>query len=298
MLMAEGTTPFWIEYVGVMCVHLVGAVMNGFLIVLYLFGGKHMLADRIDKIVLALLVVCCLWSVITNIRLFVELSHPDLAYLGPVTGATSSLVITLLIGINALLALERYFISRGTEQHVSAKYHIASMSFSGTICLIVLGVFVTSPSAGGTWPDARPQYFIWLATVLTGFSVASVVIVYSYASTFFFLAAQLKQAMSTQRVDKWRTVMQRRLLVNSIIMSVSLLFFYSPQIACFIVFGAKILSPTSPEGLTLTAWAFLILALDVIASPALIMYFLNPIKRYRTGSSSDSDDELELDDDY
>ncbi|KAI9332969.1 hypothetical protein BDR26DRAFT_619273 [Obelidium mucronatum] len=126
-----------------MGLHLIGAVLNGFIALLYIFGGRHMLADRIDKIVLGLLVICCLWSIATNARLFVDLSYPD-ASVGSITGATSSIVITLLVGANVLLAMERYFISRGTSPSASAKYHIASMSFSSLLCAVIIGVFATS----------------------------------------------------------------------------------------------------------------------------------------------------------
>ncbi|ORY40391.1 hypothetical protein BCR33DRAFT_363811 [Rhizoclosmatium globosum] len=178
------------------------------------------------------------------------------------------------------------------------------MIFTAALCVSLAAVYGTSTTNISVMPDSKAdqiQFIVWLITISAGCLVAFPVIIYCYASTYRYLSAQLREAMSNVRIDKWESMMQKRLLFNSITMALSVVLCYLPNVVVIVLYSAKVVDAASLTGKWLAVIAFFALALDVVITPILIMYFMNPIKRFRSGGMEDENEaegEFELESEY
>ncbi|KAJ3031241.1 UNVERIFIED_CONTAM: hypothetical protein HDU68_005580 [Siphonaria sp. JEL0065] len=141
------------------------------------------------------------------------------------------------------------------------------------ICL-----FVTSVSTNGIWPDDLLQLVLWMTVVSVGFLVTMPTILFCYISTYIFITKALQETL-THSTDRFRIILQKRVLLNCFIMSGTVFVCYIPQIIYFVLLGTKVIV----EGTTADSWANAVqqqfIALDPVLAPILVMYFMKPTTR-------------------
>ncbi|KAJ3070116.1 hypothetical protein HDU98_006834 [Podochytrium sp. JEL0797] len=240
------------------------------------------LLNRIDLIYAFLMFVCFLWSV-TEVALFAVWGNPDELVSAPKTrnqiiAATRSLPICLTIAGNIQLALERYSIFREVSWKSIRLTVYAYIAFAFCIIAVMITCFFTSPCSNQIFPDLEIQMILWVASASLGFLVGFASIIYFYSSTYSFIKKKLTTTLSDHHVDTLRMLLQRHVLRSSIIMTAGTLICYLPESVAITMLSMGLLNMNSVTGIVVVAVCFELVSLDVIITPALIVYFSEPLK--------------------
>ncbi|KAI9332971.1 hypothetical protein BDR26DRAFT_868746 [Obelidium mucronatum] len=279
----SNTPSFYLQYALTLPTFLLGICLNLWTL-FKIFSNRQELSDTIDYIVTALIAVCLLWSLSCVSRMIALLFVGATVFMNTAATLEINIVITLLLGIQSLLALERFFIVRQEipKSTVSATLS-ASMAFTG--CIVVI-----FSSERGIWPDDSVQFWIWVVVVSVGFIVALTVVLFCYYSTYNHIRKSLKAAMN-HHGETLRILLERRVLVNCLMMSASVIVCYVPQIIYFTLLGFNVFG----QNQGLENWMFALqlqfVAFDPVLAPLLVMCFMKP----STGDRRDSRECLDID---
>ncbi|KAI8614355.1 hypothetical protein BC830DRAFT_1127717 [Chytriomyces sp. MP71] len=280
----------WNSYIAVFAA---GLLLNGWMVFTALYHRKRVLLDRLDRVMLYILIICVFWS-------FFSAINGILYDLGQVTNLErnwyaicSSGLIGILVVANLALAAERFCLICQKSSQYERRTMIAVLLFLACHLISVLVVFIQAPSTDGVIPGDHNVAIVWAWCLLFGFVVANTFIFALYAATFKFSAQTLEQNNSLVEIiarsgsvkfvdsegglinssDLYKTLLetQKKLLINSLIMSSVIAILYIPIIVFIIV---TVLSNAREEtGICLGYLGKFFVACDVLASPVLILYF-------------------------
>ncbi|KAJ3287011.1 hypothetical protein HDU79_006020 [Rhizoclosmatium sp. JEL0117] len=241
-----------------------------------------LLTQRIDFIYTTLLTFCFFWSSAYTAKYIafpvwnqVE-KNPD--SMNQFLAALSTIPVSLMISTNVLLAMERYCIIRELPWSKCKYYFFASISFSTTLIIIYLSIFTTSTCSNGVFPDTKPQMYIWILTNSIGFITGFGAIIYCYTATYKFIKRRISETLADHHVDQVRVLLQRKVLRNSILMTIGVLICYIPESIAMGFMSAKVLRRDTVVGAVLIAISYASMLADTIVTPCLILYFSAPLR--------------------
>ncbi|KAJ3287012.1 hypothetical protein HDU79_006021 [Rhizoclosmatium sp. JEL0117] len=248
-----------------------GIILNLFLLVIVILNRKTLLSSRIDQIYTLLLTLCLTWSTLSSTKLLVWGTGYG-TVLNQLNAAGSSLPVCTIIGANCLLAMERYAIVR------DAAWVKMRWLFLGVIVLTtgVFGAmvfsFATSPCSNGIYPDYMLQRWVWVVSAAVGFLGGFPIIVVSYSLAYVHMRQQLDKAAANHHVNVIRMAVQRKVLRNSIIMSIGVIGCYLPAwLVIALVAGGAFQGDLTVT--VVTQLAFAMMLADVLLTPCLVLHF-------------------------
>ncbi|KAJ3070117.1 hypothetical protein HDU98_006835 [Podochytrium sp. JEL0797] len=262
--------------------YCLGVLINGVFLAVMIRKRKTLLQTRIDLIYAFLMFVCFVWSV-TEVLLFAVWGNSDELISGPETmnqiiATIQSLPVCLMISGNVQLALERYSILREVPWKSIRTTVYSYIAFAIAVTTTMLASFFTSPCSNQIFPDHKPQLLAWVISASLGFLVGFASIIYFYASTYSFIKQKLATNLADHHVDNLRMLLQRKVLRNSIIMTAGTLICYVPESIAITMLSMRLLNKNSVGGVVAISLCFEMVSLDVIVTPALILYFSEPLK--------------------
>ncbi|KAJ3231229.1 hypothetical protein HDU81_003922 [Chytriomyces hyalinus] len=291
------------NYVGVVPIFLMGALFNGFVMVTILLNKKKLLVSRLDQFMFLLIVVFFLWSVACFVEFFASLVA--ISVQGYIAEAIiSSFSIVMIFCVNLLLALERYFLIMGTPAHLCERIITGVIVMVGILCGLILGIFVRTAID----MDHAELVESWSLTMYGALLIISTAVVVVYVRTYFRSSRLVRESLGLSKkkglVARIRTIhrkhgnvslgddvsesdasggmdavsvaIERRILFNSIVMASSLILCYLPGIILQVIPNVLHLRPE-----VAVFWSNVSevsLSLDVLITPALILYFRRDIR--------------------
>ncbi|KAI9332968.1 hypothetical protein BDR26DRAFT_868741 [Obelidium mucronatum] len=231
----------------------IGVLMNGCLLFVILSRQKELLANRINYIYTSLVVICFAWSCVSLVKYGAGKSSQLWSSLD------SSIMITLLIGVISSLSIV---------------YLAAAAGFT----LIILILLIYSLCAAKATTDAYPvfpstEFTIWLSTTSFGAVCGFGSIIYLYTSTYFLIKQKLETSFADYNAGDLNLILSRKILKNSIVMTVAVLGCHLPNSIVIPLAGAQVVSDWVP-----TSIGYLFSALDNLITPFLVVYFSQPVR--------------------
>ncbi|KAJ3232069.1 hypothetical protein HDU81_003316 [Chytriomyces hyalinus] len=264
-----------------------GILLNGLILCVIVCNRRTLLLHRIDFVYLFLLAVCMLFSVMFTVRFVVSLACnfeiEDNELFGRLVAAMTSISVFIIFTANVFLAAERYFTFRDVSDRHSLKYFVFLSVHNIVMACIIIATFVMSPTSNRSWPDDALPRYIWFAVTGWSFLVGFGLIIYLYFSTYRMVSRQLRDTLSNHKMDELRILLERNVLKNSIIMSAAIIVCYLPNAVWLGLSKTLTMSKEqSSLGLDVT---YELIALDVIITPFLVLYFVPPIREALSGLS-------------
>ncbi|KAI8832448.1 hypothetical protein BJ741DRAFT_614556 [Chytriomyces cf. hyalinus JEL632] len=292
------------NFVGVVPIFLMGALFNGFVMATILLNKKKLLVSRLDQFMFLLIAVFFLWSVACFVEFFASLVA--ISVQGYIAEAIiSSFSIVMIFCVNLLLALERYFLIMGTPEYLCERIITGVIVLVGILCGLILGIFVRTAID----MDHAELVESWSLTMYGALLIISTAVVVVYVRTYFRSSRLVRESLGLSRkkglvarirtshknkhgdvltgddvsepdasggMDGVSVAIERRILFNSIIMASSLILCYLPGIILQVIPNVLHLSPE-----VAVFWSNVSevsLSLDVLITPALILYFRRDIR--------------------
>ncbi|KAI8837787.1 hypothetical protein BJ741DRAFT_707939 [Chytriomyces cf. hyalinus JEL632] len=275
-----------------------GVFLNGLILFVILYNRRTLLLHRIDFVYLFLLSVCMLFSVVFTVRFVVSIAYnfevEDNDVFARVVAAVTSVSIFFIFTANVFLAAERYFTFREVSDRQSLKYFVCLAVHNFIMACAIVVSFILSPTTNRSWPDDPIPRIIWFAVIIWSFLLGFGLIVYLYFSTYRMVSRQLKDTLSNHKMDELRILLERNVLKNSIIMSAAIIVCYMPN-ALWLGVSRFLTREQRMLGLNIT---YELVALDVIITPFLLLYFVPPIREALSGLSRGRMNERWEDDEY
>ncbi|KAJ3012270.1 UNVERIFIED_CONTAM: hypothetical protein HDU68_001292, partial [Siphonaria sp. JEL0065] len=223
----------------------------------------------IDQIYCALISVCLCWA---GFGILHTLLPKDDVVTQQLSAAVINLPIDSIIGLNVLLAMERYRILREIPFPQMKKWFLASITFTAVMFIVFIACFIASPCSNGVYPDHMPILLTYLCTASLGFVVGFPAMIILYISTYRHVTTKLSAALA-DHTDKIRHMIQQKVLRNTVIMTAGTLICYLPLSILMTLRGLKIVDVNTIWGTSLNKAIFTIVSLDVLFTPCLIIYF-------------------------
>ncbi|KAJ3223684.1 hypothetical protein HDU81_009041 [Chytriomyces hyalinus] len=251
---------------------LAGLLVNGFLVFTFIYSRRKLLTTRLDRIVLTLLIVCIIWSGSNSRKYLRRIIWPDL----PATQLGSfmnSVNLILVFGINLLLAVERFFVFRNTD-HLSSRPYFAIVIGTMLVQTVISGwLFLTSPSSNGVTPDEPFQRSVWIMTMTVSFIAQNFAIAILYWRTYICATQDLLKS-GDDEMNKARLLVRHKVLMYCILMASTLIILYLPTVLSYLLWVlAPALLKNKAAVVLVDRIVIEILALDVLATPGLVIYF-------------------------
>ncbi|KAI8840477.1 hypothetical protein BJ741DRAFT_597437 [Chytriomyces cf. hyalinus JEL632] len=252
---------------------LSGFIVNAVLVSTFIYARRKLLTTRLDRIVLALLVVCIIWSGSNSRKYLRRILWPDL----PATRLSSfvnSVNLILVFGINLLLAVERFFVFRNTDHRPSSRLYFGIVIGTMVVQTGISGwLFLTSPSSNGVFPDEPLQRSIWILTMTISFISQNLAIAILYRKTYICATQDLLNS-GNDEMNKARLLVRHKVLVYCILMASTLVILYLPTVFSYLLWvTVPALLKNKAAVVVVDRVAIEILALDVLATPVLVIYF-------------------------
>ncbi|KAJ3257062.1 hypothetical protein HDU77_002899 [Chytriomyces hyalinus] len=252
---------------------LSGFIVNAVLVATFIYARRKLLTTRLDRIVLALLVVCIIWSGSNSRKYLRRILWPEL----PATRLSSfmnSVNLILVFGINLLLAVERFFVFRNTD-HQSSRPYFGIVIATMLVQTVISGwLFLTSPSSNGVFPDEPLQRSVWILTMTISFISQNLAIAILYWKTYICATQDLLKNGNDDEMNKARLLVRHKVLVYCILMASTLVILYLPTVLSYLLW---VLFPALLKNkavvVVVDRVVIEILALDVLATPGLVIYF-------------------------
>ncbi|KAJ3127977.1 hypothetical protein HK100_009444 [Physocladia obscura] len=262
---------FYIIYGVIAPIYIIGLVFNAIaLVVMFRTRDSTRLAlHRTATIVIAITFLYAFFQIIG--QGFVPLVYNSEAY-GSFIGAGSSILVICLAASNVLLAIERLFAVKHPEISDSqARQYYGLLFFVVVVysCVIVW-VFVTSNTVDHIDPSTHVQYIVWVVTMASYLVFAVVFTVILYTWTYFAHVEKLALIRNyspslspndTQRIEL--SVLRRCIMVST-----AILICYTPRLIVQIFVDSDVVYAARA-----TSFANIFAALDVVITPALILFF-------------------------
>ncbi|TPX75155.1 hypothetical protein CcCBS67573_g03570 [Chytriomyces confervae] len=296
------------NFVGVVPIFLVGAFFNGFIMATILLNRKKLLVSRLDQFMFLLIFVFFLWSVACFVEFFANLI--GISVHGYIAEAIiSSFSIVMIFCVNLLLALERYFLIMSTPEYLCERIITGVIVLVGVLCGLILGIYVRTAID----MDHAELVESWSLTMYGALLLISTAVVVVYVRTYFRSSRLVRESLGLSKkkglvarirtnhknkhgdsatgdnvsesesggMDGVSVAIERRILFNSIIMASSLILCYLPGIILQVIPNVLHLSPE-----VAVFWSNVSevsLSLDVLITPALILYFRRDIREVLLG---------------
>ncbi|ORY40389.1 hypothetical protein BCR33DRAFT_719387 [Rhizoclosmatium globosum] len=120
--------------------------------------------------------------------------------------------------------------------------------------------------------------YIWILTNSIGFITGFGAIIYCYTATYKFIKRRISETLADHHVDQVRVLLQRKVLRNSILMTIGVLICYIPESIAMGFMSAKVLRRDTVVGAVLIAISYASMLADTIVTPCLILYFSAPLR--------------------
>ncbi|KAJ3266117.1 hypothetical protein HDU77_002604 [Chytriomyces hyalinus] len=262
----------------ILVVHIMGVAANAVVLATFVHARKRLIESRIDRINVALVAIMLVLSVlrVVNYVLASTLAPPLWYFLGSMV-----LLLSVVLTISDLLALERYFISLDIESSTTRRYFLGWGAFKATLCIISLSALAAqvSKEPAITVTDSVPKLdtlpFIFLAgsLVLASF-ISTIGTATIYYLTYRNIVKKLYMQESNHRVDRLVGLLERQVFRNTLLMSATICFCYVPQavVAILVLFGVQV-------SLNVGLVCVFLIALDTVVTPCQILYFVPAVKQ-------------------
>ncbi|KAJ3204728.1 hypothetical protein HDU82_005640 [Entophlyctis luteolus] len=255
-----------------------GAISGSTLVTMVRFRGE-LIANRLDRLLCLILLICFTWSVCLLLRYLAALfvATEDLA---GANAALSFLGLGWLLSANIMLAFSRYFVFQGRPDHETrfVFYFIAVVGI--TMSGLLVWIYATSDVDGihGAQPTKNfpVQRSAWNGLVI-GFGTISIA---SIAFIYYAIHRLISRRLSDLTVphDKHLQI-QKKVWQSCVIMALCTFVAYTPSVISLAVAAAlKWTSANFPTWLYAIQGEFVLL--DLVFTPMSILYFM-PRIRYR-----------------
>ncbi|KAJ3237174.1 hypothetical protein HDU78_004237 [Chytriomyces hyalinus] len=268
-------------------IFVMGTLFNGYILQTILRNYSRLVRDRLDRCVTLLIGTYFTWSVAATVQYSVWLFHAS-SWFYRLSAMSTSIQILLVFGANTLMALERFFLIREYSVHQTSKHISGVIVYIGVMCGIIVAVFVSSPSLDAIWPAHPVEQTIWTVTMLLSFILMSLSIAVLYTLTFRYSSKMLRDAMKItgsdaighpQRVSISHLHLQRKILSKCFLMFGIVFCSYAPEALSFVLVRALKLNQWEQPIFWFQTVSRVLLVLDVIVSPAFVLYFMTDIRR-------------------
>ncbi|KAJ3240057.1 hypothetical protein HDU81_004702 [Chytriomyces hyalinus] len=262
----------------ILIVYILGVVTNAAVLATFIRARKRLIESRIDRINVALVTILFFISLfrVLNYLLAITLAPPLWYFF-----ALMVLLLSAVLAISDLLALERYFISLDIESRTTRRYFLAWGAFKVTLCLISLSALAVQASKqpSVTVTDSVPKLatlpFILLAgSLVLASSISTIGTAVIYYLTYRNIVKKLKVQESNHRVDRLVGLLERQVFRNTLLMSSTICISYVPQavVAVLVLSGVEV-------SLTVGLVCVFLIALDTVVTPCQILYFVPAVKQ-------------------
>ncbi|KAJ3139110.1 hypothetical protein HK100_011875, partial [Physocladia obscura] len=257
-------------------VFMIGACLNGSIMLILFYHHSELLhSNFLNRRFMMLVGVCFVWCLQRATQNIFVILGMDLVGTNWFA-LTSNLIVVLLLISNANLAAERYFLLRAEGRR---RYFF-------TIYAIFIAIAI--PSIDEVHPTTLFGLHAWIIISSISFGGTSILMAYFYWSSYRFTATQLSlnprlvtyflsdaDQNDPEVVHNARMKLERKVLLQCVILSASLIFCYFPfwiYNIVFAVYGGYV-----PNDDDLIGWSavLIVLSLDVLVTPCLI-FALNP----------------------
>ncbi|KAJ3124509.1 hypothetical protein HK100_011211 [Physocladia obscura] len=267
-----------------------GVILNGAILFTVAFDPKRLLRTNLDRLTVALISVCFVWSTGRAIVHSLQgLSVIDLT--NPSAAAFSYVCMLFLFALNAHIAMERYFQIR--ENPLSKRIYALIWSIVLAILAVGVWLFTSSPISDGIKPDNHLQQTVWLTCISIGYIGTSCIMAWFYSRTYhystrqfdenpdlaaFFMKERDGRGDDPEVLRIVRMRVERQILTKCFALSLALMMLYAPfyayEIQSYIV-GAI---PFFDLSGTYMSISFLLLSSDVLVTPILVFAFKKEIR--------------------
>ncbi|KAJ3226039.1 hypothetical protein HDU81_007493 [Chytriomyces hyalinus] len=251
---------------------LIGVALNSSLVATFIYARRKLITMRLDRIVFSLLIVSIFWAG-SMLRKYLHrlISPGDIGM--TFTGFLNTFNLILVFGINLLLAVERFFVFRNTDSTASRPYFAIVFVIMLLQFIITLWLFTSSTSTNGVVPDLPLQSLVWTITVAVSFAGQNLAITILYWRTYKSATQDLIKCANDE-VNTARLLVRRKVLIYCILMASMLILLYLPTVIWHIIKGLSLeLTGNSTVVVVVDRLVTEILALDVLVTPGLVLYF-------------------------
>ncbi|KAJ3066590.1 hypothetical protein HDU98_010117 [Podochytrium sp. JEL0797] len=265
-------------------IYALGILLNASVLITAVVGWKRICTTRLDRFMIVLTAVFLIWCLFSTIRPLVELNHPETFTVAFIELYTS-IFLMLNFGINALIALERYFKIAETSEEDNRKHYFASIFTWFTLLLSVLFNYAYAPKlategALDTWfTVVSPPAMIAILIIQMYWTFAI------YAGTYILSCKKIRASLEKRRngsldVEQIRIKLERKILLSCLAMASSLLVCYLPIFVVALFLLSSSASDPGNQHMTVPLlFANLMVCLDVLITPALVLYFMPKVRK-------------------
>ncbi|KAJ3207701.1 hypothetical protein HDU83_008695 [Entophlyctis luteolus] len=248
-------------------VYSCGVILCGAVVLAAAVNRQRLLRTSMDRITMALVLVCFVWSVVRAIIHAMQ-GFGSLDLGNAPAAAFSNIMIVLIFELNSHLAMERYFqikehpyktiIYGGLWSFFVATVGIifwvfsTSVSSGRVVSLRVLSpltkrtkIFISKikPTSDGIKPDNKPQQTVWIVMLCLQYAVTTLLMAWFYTRTYrysarefkenpalaeFFLRADDGKKESPETLRLVRLRVERQILTKCLFLSLTVMIFYAP----------------------------------------------------------------------
>ncbi|KAJ3011818.1 UNVERIFIED_CONTAM: hypothetical protein HDU68_001501 [Siphonaria sp. JEL0065] len=192
----------------------------------------------------------------------------------------SSCGIMFIFGVNLLLAMERFCKVIQMKDEVSEKYFNGVIVVIGVLCGLIIGIFSAS---FGEMGGERRIVGSWVVVMYVATLVITVAILVLYGFTYYWSSRQVRECLGIAEGNRkevspqniLRVHIERRILVNSMVMASSLIWCYLPGIVIQLVPSHD----HTANQIIFYDVSEILLSLDVLITPVLILYFRADLRK-------------------
>ncbi|KAI8607725.1 hypothetical protein BC830DRAFT_1157957, partial [Chytriomyces sp. MP71] len=188
-----------------------------------------------------------------------------------ISAAMQSIMLLLVFSSNLLLSLERYITIRNVPEWQALRILLGVVTATGIVSGVLIVIFSLSEAQDTATPEDPFFARIWLFTMGSSFLLIVSAVTCLYIATY----RQTAQYLVASEAPASPGVL-RRIFHYCILMSASLLLFYTPEMMLSVVDAFIV-----PDKGLRQAWAnvaHVSLALDVLASPGLVLFFMPHVR--------------------
>ncbi|KAI9343163.1 hypothetical protein BDR26DRAFT_858656 [Obelidium mucronatum] len=270
------------KHATVIPVFALGFIINGVITATFLCNKSTLLVSRLDRIMLLLILVFLLWSAVCLVEFGINMNDlfedNVMVYAGQ--AIVSSCGIVFIFGVNLLLAMERFCKVIAMSDDTSEKYFSGVIVVIGILCGIIIGIFTSSFHEMG---GQKQLVSSWIIVMYVTTLVITVVILVLYIFTYFRSSRQVRECLGIVKENKkdstpqnvLRVHIERRILINSMVMASSLIWCYLPGIVIQLIPSHTHLE----DQIVFYDVSEVMLSLDVLITPVLILYFRADLRK-------------------
>ncbi|KAI9333024.1 hypothetical protein BDR26DRAFT_868856 [Obelidium mucronatum] len=251
-------------------IYTIGATLSGCILITTIRARTHTLQLRLDWIVLALTFVFFIWALVSSIRGYAELSRAFFS----VNGSTvfTSLCIVLIFGINMALCVERYHMVARSSREESTNGLIGIGFTFFLFSIMILFAFFTLPATNEVEAELINFFSVMQPFVLIPFWLILILMTCAiYCATYLKSIQVLKESLGSKRPELI-PALSRKIFWSSFVMGMSVLITYIPMFTVMLVDSGRDLDQDYGAAIRMMIANFF-LAIDVIATPILVLYF-------------------------